>query len=317
MTGDFLKYRFPGESAIERKGKFSLLRNEELLTFRGFIIGDFNLTQVFGFQEMEIAPSRNDGSVRPEVMDRSNYIQIAEEYIKILQEGGLKKIILSRVLEHDFELEMDTFFKLLCNDYPQAFVYFVSSPLFGTWIGVTPERLLLSTGNEGLLVALAGTKLSNDASPWRKKEMEEQAYVSDYLQRALVKCDLHLRSKEGPHELIAGPVKHLCTELNFDFDSHWWNLVKEVHPTPAVCGIPKASTLEIIESTEPHHRELYCGIIGEVQMEKVDLYVNLRCAQLIGKKIYPYVGGGLTQLSDSQEEWQETENKAQTLLRYL
>jgi isochorismate synthase len=54
--------------------------------------------------------------------------------------------------------------------------------------------------------------------------------------------------------------------------------------------------------------------MGEDQM---DLFVNLRCAQMIPKALVLYVGAGITQDSDPEKEWVETQNKSKTLLAAL
>jgi len=53
------------------------------------------------------------------------------------------------------------------------------------------------------------------------------------------------------------------------------------------------------------------------ESRSIDLFVNLRCAQLTQKEIFVYIGGGINSSSQEESEWQETENKAQTMLRVL
>jgi isochorismate synthase len=58
-------------------------------------------------------------------------------------------------------------------------------------------------------------------------------------------------------------------------------------------------------------------MIGELQAEELNVYVNLRCGQIIGDELYLYLGGGFTAESDPEKEWEETENKSKTLLDLL
>ena len=94
-------------------------------------------------------------------------------------------------------------------------------------------------------------------------------------------------------------------------------LLKHLPPTPAVAGLPKNVAQQYIAAIESHERELYAGIIGCNRSGAEKLYVNLRCGQVISDFLYCYVGGGFTPDSVAQDEWQETENKSQTLLRLL
>ena len=95
-------------------------------------------------------------------------------------------------------------------------------------------------------------------------------------------------------------------------------MIKNLHPTPAVGGIPKREGLDFISSNEKFKREYYSGYMGDVDLlGERNLYVNLRCAQLNKESISLYVGAGITAESDAELEWGETQNKAQTILQAL
>jgi isochorismate synthase len=94
-------------------------------------------------------------------------------------------------------------------------------------------------------------------------------------------------------------------------------LLKHLHPTPAVAGLPKKVAQQYLAALEGHERRLYTGIIGRATEGKEKLYVNVRCAEIIDQTLFAYVGGGFTPDSEPLLEWEETENKSQTLLRLL
>ena len=95
-------------------------------------------------------------------------------------------------------------------------------------------------------------------------------------------------------------------------------LTKLFHPTPAVCGLPQEKAFQFIQNTELHNRSYYTGFLGPVWLhEKLDLYVNLRCMQVFENYLALHLGGGITKDSEPQKEWQETCDKAQTLLAVL
>ncbi|MEY4792967.1 MAG: hypothetical protein RIT34_1776, partial [Bacteroidota bacterium] len=94
-------------------------------------------------------------------------------------------------------------------------------------------------------------------------------------------------------------------------------LLKYLHPTPAVAGLPQKVAVQYINALETHDRALYTGIIGNLRVGHEKLFVNLRCAQVYEGKLYIYVGGGFTPDSVAEQEWQETENKSKTLLQLL
>ena len=235
-----------------------------------------------------------------------------------LNSGALLKVVMSRVKSIDFDMSLavDAFDRLEAT-YPNAFVYLLSSPLTGTWIGATPEVLLKRRKNEVMIASLAGTKKTIDSSSWGLKEYHEQQLVTNYIVEVLGDLESRNLKINGPKNLIAGPVKHLFSEITADLEVATPDLINKLHPTPAVAGLPKMAAIDFIQEYEEHNRFLYSGVIGYYSEDSANLYVNLRCAQLAENKAFLYVGGGLTNDSKVEDEWDETENKARTLEKIL
>ncbi len=219
---------------------------------------------------------------------------------------------------HSVKMDIDPnkLFLKLCEYYPEAFTYLVSSPAFGTWLGASPELMLRSDGDSYLTMALAGTKRVKDTFAWSEKELEEHRHVADYLMRNLNAMGAANIKVNGPYDSNAGPVKHLKTDFRFNGISGSETFLDLMHPTPAVAGIPKEKAIHTILQHEGYNRELYAGLIG-VKPGKTNVFVNLRCMQLFKNECLLYVGGGWTAESDPDSEFTETENKAGTLLQVL
>ena len=64
-------------------------------------------------------------------------------------------------------------------------------------------------------------------------------------------------------------------------------------------------------------RELYCGYLGLMDNDNTEIFVNLRCAKIYHNKLSLYVGGGITAESNPEDEFHETEIKAETLLSVI
>jgi hypothetical protein len=95
-------------------------------------------------------------------------------------------------------------------------------------------------------------------------------------------------------------------------------LLKRLHPTPAVCGLPKEETYRFIRENEGYDRSYYSGFIGWLAPEgKSDLYVNLRCMNILRGSFVLYAGGGILASSEIESEWLETEAKMQTMKRLI
>lgn len=307
-----LTYRLPNESIAEKKGIFRKLENPG--SFEGFIVSDFEGENVYGFYEGNTG--EETGSIdQPIVIAKSAYCDLAFEFIHYLQDLNIGKAVLSRIKRIDFnEEDRLKLFTRLADKYPKAFCYTFDSPLLGKWIGATPETLIEMEEGRGRTMSLAGTKKASDTTPWGEKEIHEQQLVTDFIHQELSDVCENV-SVSGRQELIAGPVKHLVHYFQFETaSSRQWELIKKLHPTPAVSGFPRPEALRCIDNFEPHDRNLYAGIIGWKSASETKLFVNLRSAQVVNRQIYLYLGGGLTQESVPEDEWEETENKSKTLL---
>lgn len=313
---DILKFRFPGNHIQEKFGQFERIESQE--NSFGFVVTDFEAKQWYVFREIKglsnIDLHKGEDNLMTSV-DFDQYLSQFESLMAKMQVGSIQKCVLSRVKIIALKnFNIDDFFRNLCNAYPNAFVYLLSSEKLGTWVGATPEVFLKVECNKGYTMSLAATKKKEDKSSWDDKELEEQRIVTEYLKNEIENIASQVElTVPSPYQ--AGPIQHLMTKLTFQIDpSGIRDFVKNIHPTPAVCGFPKKDALHEILKTEVHERQLYSGIIGWIGENESDLYVNLRCARIIDHTMHMFVGGGITHQSDPNEEWQETENKSRTLL---
>lgn len=227
----------------------------------------------------------------------------------------IEKCVAARTLEAQTERSIEDIFIDLLINYPKAFVNISVSP-FGIWMGATPEILVKKSGeNQYATMSLAGTKRKDENREWTDKEIEEQAIVTRYICDKLLPISSSLNTSEtSTHK--AGHLLHLKTEISFKSNAKFDSIARLLHPTPAVCGMPLQKASTIINNFE-NNRSLYAGFIGPAMESDTCMYVNLRCMQISGNKALLYVGAGITENSDPDKEWIETENKAQTLQKFL
>lgn len=247
--------------------------------------------------------------------DKKQHCKNIEEAVKAIKKGSFEKVILSRVQTIKDIAPIISYIDLF-EKYPSAFVSLVYIPGKVLWITATPELLLSSHKDEVNTVALAGTKKPGKGE-WSKKEKKEQQLVADYIHKILEEHCEKIKT-EGPEEVLAGNVAHLKTAFTAQLDSGLWDLVMELHPTSAVCGLPKNAALKFITENELHKRKYYSGFLGPCNIDGgTDLFVNLRCAELSSHKADLFIGGGITVDSAPEAEWDETVLKANTLLSVL
>lgn len=244
------------------------------------------------------------------------YLEEITDFIEATK-NDFQKLILSRIKVIDIQAgNLFHLFEALKAAHPTAFVYLINITGIGCWIGATPEQLFCQNG-KGETMALAGTQrdlgIPLDKVAWGEKEIEEQAIVERYFQNILRNRNIPY-TKSPCHTVRAGNVLHLCTNFQFDPQGQVYDLVADLHPSPAICGMPKERAKEFILAHELHDRAYYCGFLGPVNIEETtNLFVNLRCMQVCKNKFALYLGGGILPDSDPHKEWLETEMKARTL----
>lgn len=257
---------------------------------------------------------------------QQEYEQQVEDIVRRIHAGGLNKAVLSRILlqEKPQQLSMGVLFERLIKTYPNAFVYVVNTGE-QLWCGATPEPLLLVQNEEYLTTAVAGTRSSDSSNlnlkAWNQKEREEQELVSRHIITCLNRHTSAPYSSFGPEPYPAGNVCHLKTTFTIPrkhLNGNLCDFVRDLHPTPAVCGLPKQGAFAFLSQLEQHNRSYYSGFMGPVNMDTaLSLYVNLRCMQILEQQIAVYVGAGITADSVPVREWEETAMKSETMLSVL
>ena len=244
---------------------------------------------------------------------KDDYLDSFQTCLNKIKTNKLKKIVLSRIKEENYTKDPIEIFKSLNNQHTSTFNYIFSSSVFGCWMGATPEILLSKTADQLETVSLAGTILQSES--WTLKEKEEQQFVTDYIVTTFEKNDLKVVTN-GPADQNNGIVKHLKTSISSTSNSEhdFGTILNQLHPTPATCGIPTKESKDLIIETELHNRKFYTGYILLNKPNPV-AYVNLRCMEIGKRTAQLYLGGGLTSMSEAEKEWEETERKAQTLLK--
>ena len=241
----------------------------------------------------------------------------------VIKTGVIKKIVLSRFEKVELkEYNTLALFGELLKSYKNAFVYCWFHPKVGLWLGATPESLLKVDGQKFETMSLAGTQLYQGSLDvkWNGKENEEQQIVTDFIVDS-IKPLVHVIKISKVKTIRAGNILHLMTKISgtliTDLNSIE-NLLKALHPTPAICGLPVNSAKKFILKNEHYNRAFYTGYLGELNIKnKSDLYVNLRCMQIKGNESIIYVGGGITNDSIPESEWEETVNKSNTIKNVL
>lgn len=258
--------------------------------------------------------------IQAEEKERELYTACFTTFQEPLFRGIQDKLVLSRAKTYPKSKEFSAgkIFFQACERYIYSYVYLCYTPLTGIWLGGTPEILLAGEGNQWQTVALAGTqRLKSGKLPhaWDQKNWQEQQLVATYIRRQLGTLGIVPKEK-GPYSARAGELAHLKSDFRFTLPDNQklGDLINLLHPTPAVCGLPKEEAYQFILQHEGYDRSYYSGFIGWLAPSgRTDLYVNLRCMNIHADTYTLFAGGGLLASSRLEEEWNETEDKMKTM----
>ena len=356
----FVAYRKPNETSV-----YAILQKNDALNYcqdftnSGFVFSPFenienaiilplNESEIIEFKDEIILDETEHSQPNLNLENREEakqfHINLVETAVKAIKNESFKKVVASRVEESPFNsLETISLFKRLLNNYKTAMVYCWYHPKVGLWLGATPETLLKIEGNRLQTMSLAGTQpyVNTTDVTWQNKEIEEQQFVTDFIVDSL-KPLVNSVSTTKRQTVKAGQLLQKQKKISAVFDKanfNFKNVLKALHPTPAVCGLPKAPAKDFILKNENYNREFYTGFLGELNFTQTksrntnrknvennayqsiktvtNLFVNLRCLQLKNNQALIYVGGGITKDSNPEKEWEETVAKSLTIKSLL
>ena len=288
-----------------------------ILLMRPDVVKHIKLKAEMTIQEAEVSLSSKK--------EKQAYAQDFETFHEQLEKGKFDKIVLARCSKMRSQacahIQAKELFLKACQMYPRLFIALVSTTQSGTWLMATPEILLSGNGCEFKTMALAGTQPAPASTivsdkpiegvEWQEKDQMEQQYVTDYIEDVISEFSQHY-TKKGPFTTMAAQLYHLRIDCLGD-------VLDELFPTPAICGIPKEETRQFILDNESIDRKYYSGFVGPLMPNgETHLYVSLRCMNIHqGGKFDLYAGGGLLAESEMEKEWLETEAKMQTMRKVV
>ncbi|MFC3417804.1 chorismate-binding protein [Algoriphagus hitonicola] len=261
---------------------------------------------------------------------KSHFIELVEKSIQSIKAGYLEKVVPARTktitISENFDL-VQSIWELLFS-YPNSFVNFFHIPEIGTWLGASPEILIETKGDEFYTMSLAGTQKAQGDNPlksaaWTQKEIEEQALVSRYIVDCFKKIRLREYEEHGPKTVMAGDLLHLRSDFRVNmketnFPQLGSVMLDLLHPTSAVCGMPRKEAHDFLKDHEDFDRSFFAGFLGPVNVQgSTSIYVNLRTASFGENEITLYAGAGVTEDSDPEKEWEETELKCRIIGKFF
>ncbi len=217
----------------------------------------------------------------------------------------------------------------LRSRHPDCYIFSTSNGEGKNFIGASPERLVSIQNRQLVTDALAGSaprgqnttedvKLANLLLKSRKEKREHQA-VSEFLLQRL--REMGLKPYQLPLQLLQlSNIQHLWTPIyaHLPGDIHPLEIVAQLHPTPAVAGVPSAIACDKIRQYEEFDRSLYAAPLGWIDNRgNCEFIVGIRSALIEGNHARLYAGAGIVSGSNPDKEFVEIQLKLQSLLKAL
>lgn len=232
--------------------------NQQQINFTGSILETSEQNLQIDLMNMDLLKDESHFSVET----KNEYVSTLHHVIEVIKENNLPKLVYSRrKIFKDFnKIDLKESFNNVCSTYPNAFRYIFNDGQ-NAWMGAFSEVLgkFNKSTHEFETMALAGTLPVSEE--WSEKEIEEQKPVTTYIQDILKNYSDTVQQSET-YDHVSGNIKHLRTDFKTNIEPEMLDrLIQDLHPTPAVCGIPKDFCKENIQRYEKYPRELYAGYI--------------------------------------------------------
>jgi isochorismate synthase len=280
----------------------------------------------FGVGVQVDAPAASTGPTTdtPPTGPSAHWVETVERATAEMRAGALRKVVLARTESRrappDQRYDATATWLALRAANPQSFTFAVHES-GRTFVGATPERLATLAGDTLLTEALAGTA-PRDTDPERllasEKDRDEHAVVVSAILAGLAAHVLpdSLRFPATPSLKALPRLWHLHTPITARLrpGATLADVVLALHPTPAVCGVPRAAAAAFLSAHEGFDRGPYAGPVGWMSdAGQGSFAVGIRSATLAGAEATLYAGAGLVVGSEPAAEWRETALKLQTV----
>jgi menaquinone-specific isochorismate synthase len=243
--------------------------------------------------------------------------------LRLIRGGSLAKLVLARRSVFAFRDPVDAvgLLRALRARAAGAFLFCGSHARHVGFVGASPERLYRRDGRRIAAEAVAGTRprggtADEDGALGRgllasAKDRAEHAFVADSVRAALDPlCEAPVAA--GGLELLKlGSVQHLRTRLAGVLRAGVGDaeILRGLHPTPAVGGHPREAALKELAALEPFDRGWYAAPVGWVGADAAEFIVALRCGAAWDNRLCLFAGAGIVEGSEPDAEWDEIESK--------
>ena len=289
-----------------------------------------------------ISQQKQNKSINQNKKNEAVFKSLVISALKLIDDNQLRKIVLANVLDVVSTKQFNLVNSLnnLRHSYPDCYIFSTSNGKGKNFIGASPERLVNIHNRQLVTDALAGSAPRGETATedaelahrllCTEKERREHQFVIDFIIERLCKLGLTPQVTPKKQLLQLSNIQHLWTPITAQLltDIHPLEIVAQLHPTPAVAGVPTKIAQEQILALETFDRSLYAAPLGWVDHQgNCEFIVGIRSAliesdQPLSKtsricRARLYAGAGIVAGSDPNKELAEIQLKFQALLKAL
>lgn len=260
------------------------------------------------------------------------WIETIRKAKKAIQKEEFEKVVLARQLTIKLNQKIkDThILNRLRFQYPDCYSFLIRQNAESSFIGSTPERLASFNSKFVLTEGLAGsTSRGKTASEdaileynllHSSKDLHEHEIVLDAIEENLEYYSDHVQHPRSPMVKKLSNVQHLYTPITAKIRNgvSRTEVLKTLHPTPAVGGFPREEAVSFIKQNEDFNRGWYASPIGWINAHgNGEFIVAIRSGLIKNEEVRFFAGCGIVEDSDPEKEWEETNLKFIPMLTAL
>ena len=274
-----------------------------------------------------------DQLVVQDIQPATEWMELVSDTVRRIRQQEYEKVVLARatcVVDRAKEpFDVSATLHRLRSSYPDAYTFAIQRGQ-RFFVGATPERLVQAQDGQLYTMALAGTAPRGTSEQedeqlgaellGSEKNNSEHAMVAATVREALLHFCSDVKVSEQPQLLKLKNVQHLKTPISGTLlpGCCILDIMAELHPTPAVGGLPREAALVAIRNNERLDRGWYAGPVGWIGAGgHGEFAVALRSGLVQRDQAILFAGCGIVADSDPQAEYAESCLKLEVMLRGL
>ena len=260
---------------------------------------------------------------------KEDYLEAIKKIKNYIVEGDVMQVVYGQEFSTKFEGSPIDLYRSLRKLNPSPYMYLMKIDDLHI-VGASPEILVRLQNEEVTVRPIAGTvkrgKDSNEDEELADKLKSDPKEIAEHLmlidlgrndvgriaEVGSVKTTEEMKIEKYSHVMhlvsnVVGKIKKGLTSID---------VLKATFPAGTLSGAPKIRAMEIIDELEPDRRGVYGGAVGYLSWTgNMDVAIAIRTAVIQGKNLSVRAGGGIVYDSDPESEYQESLNKAMSIMK--